>query len=230
MVRHRRTRICERCLSELAAASEAGYIRSFSDEKTFFRITHVVKFAEGISTSRCAPSAAGFACSCRGCNGRSYRPVLLFGRQLFHTQRCHPEMETKTEQREPHNVIYSPCLTVLQYMFSAPAGHILVSRSSWRQLRHRIHSSLFTACMRNSRSSVIGMIMACSGIGGIVAALIIDRSLSFENTRGMPLVANVVSCLEYRSSPSAITPCARRPALHPGRRMGISFHLLQQSA
>lgn len=37
--------------------------------------------------------------------------------------------------------------------------------------------------------------MACSGIGGIVAALIIDRFLSFENTRGMLLVANVVSLL-----------------------------------
>ena len=37
--------------------------------------------------------------------------------------------------------------------------------------------------------------MACSGIGGIVAALIIDRFLSFENTQGMLLVANVVSLL-----------------------------------
>ena len=35
--------------------------------------------------------------------------------------------------------------------------------------------------------------MACSGIGGIVAALIIDRFLSFETHEGMLLVANVVS-------------------------------------
>ena len=108
-------------------------------------------------------------------------------------------METKTEQRETaqHGFIHR-MFDGSQYMFSgAPQRLILVytfflaaaTASYSLIIIYRLYEEL------TFEASVVGMIMACSGIGGIVAALIIDRFFSFENTRGMLLVANVVSLL-----------------------------------
>ena len=75
--------------SELAAASEAGYIPQLLGRETFFRITHVVKFAREypqslrplrqdlLFLSRVQRSVLSSRCS-------------FSERQLFHTQRCHP--------------------------------------------------------------------------------------------------------------------------------------------
>ena len=127
--------------------------RSFSDEKTFFRITHVVKFAREYPQSL-RPPTAGFIVLVAGATVGLIVPVLLFGAAtISYATLPSVEMETKTEQRETaqHGFIHR-MFDGIQYMFSgAPAETYPSStRSSWRQLRHRIHSSLFTACMRSS--------------------------------------------------------------------------------
>jgi len=201
--RTERERISDRkvsgVFSELAAASEAGYIPQLLGRENLLSYNARREICEGISAI-IAPPTAGFIVLVAGATVGLIVPVLLFGAAtISYATLPSVEMETKTEQRETaqHGFIHR-MFDGIQYMFSgAPQRLILVytfflaaaTASYSLIIIYRLYEEL------TFEASVVGMIMACSGIGGIVAALIIDRFLSFENTRGMLLVANVVSLL-----------------------------------
>jgi len=168
--------------SELAAASEAGYIPQLLGRENLLSYNARREICEGISAI-IAPPTAGFIVLVAGATVGLIVPVLLFGAAtISYATLPSVEMETKTEQRETaqHGFIHR-MFDGIQYMFSGAPQRLIII--------YRLYEEL------TFEASVVGMIMACSGIGGIVAALIIDRFLSFENTRGMLLVANVVSLL-----------------------------------
>lgn len=185
--------------SELAAASEAGYIPQLLGRENLLSYNARREICEGISAI-IAPPTAGFIVLVAGSTVGLIVPVLLFGAAtISYATLPSVEMETKPEQRETaqHGFIHR-MFDGIQYMFSgAPQRLILVytfflaaaTASYSLIIIYRLYEEL------TFEASAVGMIMACSGIGGIVAALIIDRFLSFENTRGMLLVANVVSLL-----------------------------------
>ena len=180
--------------SELAAASESGYIPQLLGRENLLSYNARREICEGISAI-IAPPTAGFIVLVAGATAGLIVPVLLFGAAtISYATLPSVEMETKTEQRETaqHGFIHR-MFDGIQYMFSgAPQRLILVytfflaaaTASYSLIIIYRLYEEL------TFEASTVGMIMACSGIGGIVAALIIDRFLSFENTRGMLLVAN----------------------------------------
>ena len=133
--------------SELVAASEQDISSNFSDEKTFFRTMHVVKFVREYPQSLHPYSR--IYCSCRGCNGRSYRPGAPFGAAtISYATLPSVEMETKTEQRETaqHGFIHR-MFDGIQYMFSgAPQRLILVYTFFLAAATASYSPSPFTAC------------------------------------------------------------------------------------
>ena len=140
--------------SELAAASEAGYIPQLLGRENLLSYNARREICEGISAIVAPPTAQ-----------RGFIHRMFDGIQYMFSG--------------------APQRLILVYTFflaAATASYSLI-------IIYRLYEEL------TFEASVVGMIMACSGIGGIVAALIIDRFLSFENTRGMLLVANVVSLL-----------------------------------
>ena len=138
--------------SELAAASEAGYIPQLLGRENLLSYNARREICEGISAI-IAPPTAGFIVLVAGATVGLIVPVLLFGAAtISYATLPSVEMETKTEQRETaqHGFIHR-MLTVSNTCSPVPRRDLSLStRSSWRQLRHRIHSSLFTACMRSS--------------------------------------------------------------------------------
>ena len=177
--------------SELATASEAGYIPQLLGKENLLSYNARREICEGISAI-IAPPSAGFIVLAAGSTIGLLLPVALFAIATL-AYATLPAVEMDSTTTEPSKTtkrgfIYR-MFDGIHYMLSgAPQKLILIY-------------TFFLAAATASYSLIIidrlynGVVMACSGIGGIVAAIIIDRCLSFAHTRGILLISNIISLL-----------------------------------
>lgn len=186
--------------SELATASEAGYIPQLLGKENLLSYNARREICEGISAI-IAPPSAGFIVLAAGSTIGLLVPVALFAiATLAYATLPAVEMDsttTESSKTTKPGFIYR-MFDGIHYMLSGAPQKLILIYTFFLAAATASYSLIIIYRLYNELSleaSVVGVVMACSGIGGIAAAIIIDRCLSFAHTRGILLISNIISLL-----------------------------------